>query len=811
MPRRFLFSIVAVLALLGLVTDLAHAHSVEVAYSENCGTVTFYVGHYHTPLLGPSGGVILGGTRYNFTGIMTPATFAGVTVDGTTGNISTLTIRQYQTVTITGLLPGSYTVSTTCDTAVECPFGTFPNLVVATSGTIDNCPSDVTLECTSASGASHTLSIDVTDVCGRALTLNFDVDGIQQQSSAIAAGAPGSTTGTVTFPFTYADGAHTVDITLLAGTQILDTCSLTVTVQDTTPPTLSGCPTNTTVECTSPAGATFTYTDPTATDLCDPSPTVTCVPASGSVFGPGPTTVTCTATDANGNSSTCSFVVTVVDTTPPTITCPANITLECSISGGGAVLPVGHVATAVDTCDPAPVITYAPAGPGGTFNMSAPGPTATLVTATATDADGNASSCTFTVTVEDTTRPTISGCPSDITAECTGRRTTVSWVEPTASDICDPNPTLTSNRTPPSRFPLGTRRVRYTATDASGNRRRCRFNVTIVDTTPPTVTCPADQTIECVSPAGAPAIFGGVVTDICDQDPSMTYSHPSGTVFAPGTTTVTMTGTDTSGNSSTCTFDITVQDTTPPLIDVPGVVYLEATSAAGAQLPATTTATVTDNCDASPLVTYSPLSPGDTFPIGTTFVTCRAEDFSGNVRTSIFTVRVRDTTAPAITCPANLTVECTGAAITYTPTATDAVDGSPTITCVPPSGSNLALGTHMVSCTATDTVGNSSTCTFFVTVQDTTGPTITCNAPITVTATGPAGANVTFSLPNGATAVDDCDSSPTIVPTRTSGSFFPIGVSDVEVTATDDAGNQSTCSFTVHVLEAGEEGEPQPQ
>jgi hypothetical protein len=77
---------------------------------------------------------------------------------------------------------------------------------------------------------------------------------------------------------------------------------------DMTPPTVT-CPGDITV-CATPAGAAVSFTA-TATDMCDPSPTVTCNPPSGSTFLPGMTPVTCTATDASGNNAVCSFTVTV--------------------------------------------------------------------------------------------------------------------------------------------------------------------------------------------------------------------------------------------------------------------------------------------------------------------------------------------------------------------------------------------------------------------------------------------------------------------------------------------------------------------
>ncbi|MFN0148770.1 MAG: HYR domain-containing protein, partial [Dehalococcoidia bacterium] len=106
--------------------------------------------------------------------------------------------------------------------------------------------------------------------------------------------------GTVIFA---ANGA-TVDLD--AGETV--TCTFTNRV-DSTPPALT-LPATIVVDATSPAGATVTYTA-FATDLGDPSPTVACLPVSGSVFPAGSTTVNCTATDGADNSTSGSFVVRV--------------------------------------------------------------------------------------------------------------------------------------------------------------------------------------------------------------------------------------------------------------------------------------------------------------------------------------------------------------------------------------------------------------------------------------------------------------------------------------------------------------------
>lgn len=89
-------------------------------------------------------------------------------------------------------------------------------------------------------------------------------------------------------------------------------------VADTTPPVIST-PANITAEATSAAGATVTYTAPSATDSVDLSPVVSCAPGSGSVFAIGTTGVICTATDSSGNSASSSFNVTVQDTIAPSV------------------------------------------------------------------------------------------------------------------------------------------------------------------------------------------------------------------------------------------------------------------------------------------------------------------------------------------------------------------------------------------------------------------------------------------------------------------------------------------------------------
>ena len=117
------------------------------------------------------------------------------------------------------------------------------------------------------------------------------------------------------------------------------------------------------------------------------------------------------------------------------------------------------------------------------------------------------------------------------------------------------------------------------------------------------------------------------------------------------------------------------------------------------------------------------------------------------------------------------------------------------MTCNPPPGSSFPKGTTPVVCTATDSSGNTASCTFTVTVNDTEAPTIVCPPDITVGQTSLLGAIVNYPAPG---AVDNC---PGVVMTCTPppGSVFLLGTTTVNCTATDASGNTATCSFTITV------------
>ncbi|QAT88059.1 hyalin repeat-containing protein [Corallococcus coralloides] len=184
----------------------------------------------------------------------------------------------------------------------------------------------------------------------------------------------------------YPLGSHRATLTCTDSAGLSASCEATVTVRDETPPAVV-CGTVPELECDG-GGATASFTA-TATDNCG-AVTTTCAPASGGLFPPGTTTATCTATDGAGLRTQCNVPVTVRDTQPPTLVCPAPVIVERTGPEGATVAP--GTATASDTCAP-PGVSGPAAGvyPVGT----------TAVTYTATDLGGNQASCVSNIHVTD--------------------------------------------------------------------------------------------------------------------------------------------------------------------------------------------------------------------------------------------------------------------------------------------------------------------------------------------------------------------------------------------------------------------------
>lgn len=221
-----------------------------------------------------------------------------------------------------------------------------------------------------------------------------------------------------------------------------------------------------------------------------------------------------------------------------------------------------------------------------------------------------------------------------------------------------------------------------------------------------------------------------------------TAGLPSGSAFPVGTTTNTFEYTDNAGNTATCSFDITVLDLNPPVLDsCPSDVVVPTEAGTCEAVLNFALPTASDTCSAVTVTSNPPL--GTTLPWGSHTITVIATDDAGNTDTCSFNFVVQDNEAPVVTCPADIVVDndpgICGAVVTF-PDAT-AVDNC-TATQVlqilgPDSGSVFPVGTTTVGFEGFDLFGNSDVCFFTVTVNDVEAPEIVC--PATVAASSELG------------------------------------------------------------------------
>src|SRR6478672_11283504 len=288
-------------------------------------------------------------------------------------------------------------------------------------------------------------------------------------------------------------GPNTITCTATDSGGLQATGSFQITVVDTTDPVLHGMPGDVALTTTDPGGAALTYTSPTATDIVDGAPTVQCAPVSGSIVPVGDTPVTCTATDASGNTAAASFAVhvTLIRPTPPQLQLPADSTVEGNTTGGALA---AYTVTATDAED---AVAPTPACLPAIGSLLSLGPN--TITCTATDSGGLQATGSFQITVVDTTDPVLHGMPGDVALTTTDPGgATLTYTSPTATDIVDGAPTVQCAPVSGSIVPVGDTPVTCTATDASGNTAAASFavHVTLIRPTPPQLQLPADSTVE---------------------------------------------------------------------------------------------------------------------------------------------------------------------------------------------------------------------------------------------------------------------------------------------------------------------------
>lgn len=609
---------------------------------------------------------------------------------------TTVTSHQVITLTVNGGTPS---------TPQSC---TFNGWIVDTIAPAIICPTNPTPQyvgtnCTALLD-DFTGSATVSENCGSAVTIT--------QSPV-----PGVSVGlNPTFPVT---------LTVSDTSGNTNSCQFFVPVIDTISPVIV-CPSNQQEPANTTCDGTlgdYTSLVPASDNCSAPANiTITQSPAPGTPFS-GTQIVTLTAEDESSNTGTCTFSVTVVDQTPPTINCPSNQTVATSSANCTYTLTdFTGMATASDNCTANGSLSFSQSPSVGTILTAG----THSITISVVDENGNSSNCSFDLTVTDQTAPVFGVCPPTQTlivdAACSAPLADYTPLA-SVSDNCSSTANITLTQSPASGSSISnTTLVTITATDQAGNASTCTFNVVLDDTTSPVIACPADQTVAIDASCSYPvpdfsSLVGG--TDNCSALADMTVTqNPTAGTISSGITPVLITLTDESGNSSSCIANVLPDDTTPPTITCPGPQTASAGTACDYVLPSyITLATVTDNCSGF-TISQSPAA-GTTVPVGTNTITLTATDAGGNTASCDFELFVSETVNPTITCPTDI-VTCDPVVFYTSPVFSDnclvslvQTDGTGYS-----SGSTFPIGITVLEYEAVDSSGNVAGCNFRVEVLE---------------------------------------------------------------------------------------------
>ena len=694
---------------------------------------------------------------------------------------------------------------------------------------VDQTPPTITCPATQTLAVDGTCEVPLPDYTGQA--------SAQDNCDPAKGGVTITQTPAAGTMYDINDSPVTVTLTATDASGNTATCDFQVQLMDNQPPMIS-CPVSPQVDelddncqATVPDFTTETMVSSTCTMS---GFTLVQSPAPGmTVTGAGITQITITATDEQGNSVSCSFDYQTVDVTPPTLVCPPDQTESVNGSCEFSIPDYRPQTTIADNCTnlapaPAPNLTVTQSPGPGTM-VSGDG-LVTTITITATDEAGNSASCDFTLTLEDTTDPTIA-CPADqqrdLNANCQYTLEDLRGLA-TVTDNCTMAGAITIDQSPLASSQVfispNSTTVTLTATDEAGNSAACSFALTASDVTPPTITCPPNPTIEVDD--ACMAVVPNLTTSAFAFDnclnsglPTITQDIPAGTTITGDGTTqaVVLTATDASGLTANCTVTITLDDVTPPSVSCPPAqdLDLNATGCEVALPDYTSQLTLADNCTPATALTVQQMPAPLTIVMGANTaqtVTFDVNDNNGNSATCQFTVTLRDVTNPTVVCPtpAPLTLngDCSVALPDFTgqATATDdcAMSAAIALTQSPGPGTLLTFDgdQRTVTITANDGNGNTANCSFTVEAEDTEMPAIACPADRTEAVS----AGCDFTLPDyrvEAAVSDNCSEPAAITITQTPapGTVIPQAQLDVAqtitLTATDAAGNAISCTFAI--------------
>ncbi len=728
---------------------------------------------------------------------------ASVTVGVTCGGQVTVTsadVITNQTCPNRFTITRTYTVTDACGNMAVCAQTIMVN--DQTLPTI-NCPANVSVSCASRVPAGSTTAPTIGDNCGGAVTVTF-ANAITNQTCA------NRFTNTRTYSAVDACGNRA-------------NCVQIITVLDQSLPNIN-CPANVTVSCVGlvPVANTATVT---ASDNCGGVAVVT-------LLGDAITNQICanrftntrtySAVDACGNRANCAQIITVLDQTLPTITCPANVSVSCA-----SQMPTGNtnVVMTSDNCGGGAVtVTFGNA----ITNQTCANRFTNTRTYTAIDACGNMATCAQIITVFNNAPPILT-CPANVTVTCAGNVPPPAPATVLATDLCGGAVTVLSVGDVTNAMTCANRLIitrGYRATDLCGNFAVCAQTITVNDQTPPAVVCPANVTVLCASQVPVANPVSLTTTDNCSgAAATVTFlgdvvaNHTCANRFSIART---YRASDLCGNSATCVQNITVFDQTPPTMVCPANLSVSCT----AQMPAANVASVVAN-DACGGGTVTMTLVGEVMSnqvCANQYVmtrTYQATDRCGNTFACAQTIAVNDQTGPIFTIlPQNLSIECTtntdaeaeiskwrlnfgGAKVSSQCGATAGITTqSYFISETPWCGGSSATFTRTYEFRATDACGNVKSMSATFSLADNTPPVIQCppgNLLLTCEHDLPT------PDPSAVVAYDNCGGSVKLMLTISSVGTGCVGYQrsvNYWYMATDECGNMSNCDQSFQIMDS---------
>jgi hypothetical protein len=378
------------------------------------------------------------------------------------------------------------------------------------------------------------------------------------------------------------------------------------------------------------SGATYAWTGPNGFTSSEQNPSIPNVTAAA--MGTYSVTVTVSGQTSPPGTTSATLIP------PPTITCPANVTVNAD---SGQCYATGVALGTPDTT-----------GTGVSVGNDVPARFSqgtTTVTWTATDFCGATATCAQTVTVNDTQPPSITS-PANVTVNadsdhCYATATRVALATPGTGDNCPGSISVWNDA--PAQFQVGPTVVTWTAQDASGNTATCT------------------QTVTVMGGAGCYRVVGCTVQDLNLGTPTTDDNCGVGSVvnnapavYALGTTVVTWMVTDVNGNTATTTQRVNVWDRAAPTITCPANVTVPANAGNTATNVALGSPVTADNCSVASVGNNGPAA----YPLGTNVVIWTVTDGSGSTATCAQTVTVVSASVP----PGNPTISYGGGVMTIT-------------------------------------------------------------------------------------------------------------------------------------------------